>query len=67
MNQNDSEAEVISLNRERGQKFLNVLAKEPFLALVVSADGELQIFTKGIEPDHLEQIRNFLREIVEGD
>lgn len=62
--QNDSEV-VVSLDRERGRKFLRTLAEESFIALVVSADGELQIFTKGIEEDHLARIRTVLREIIE--
>lgn len=65
MKKNDSEAEVVSLDRERSRKFLRTLAEEPFIALVVSADGELQIFTKGIEEDHLDRIRTVLRSIVE--
>lgn len=63
--QKDESEDVISLDRERAQKFLRTLANESFLALVVSADGELQIFTKGIEADHLAQIRNVLRQIIE--
>jgi hypothetical protein len=63
--QNDSDAEVISLDLERGRKFLRVLAEESFIALVVTADGELEIFTKGIEEDHLDRIKAVLREIVQ--
>jgi hypothetical protein len=62
---NNDPEDVISLDRERGAKFLKKLAEEPFIALVVSSEGELQIFTKGIEEDHLARIRTVLREIIE--
>lgn len=65
MSDHQTDSEVISLDRERGRKFLKKLAEESFIALVVSADGELQIFTKGIEDDHLARIRTVLREIIE--
>lgn len=61
------EQNVTTLDVERSRKFLHKLADDAFIAIVVTDEGELQIFTKGIEPGHLDRIRNVLKEIVEGD
>lgn len=55
------------LDIAKSRKFLRKLADDSFIAIVVTEDGELQIFTKGIEQAHLDRIRNVLKEIVEGD
>lgn len=60
------EPEIVSLDVERARRFLSLLAEDPFIALVVAEDGEIQIFAKGIEPDHMDRIRTVLQEIREG-
>lgn len=54
-----------SLNNEKTRRFFKRLADDPFIAIVVDDEGELQIFTKGIDDEHLERIRTVLREIVD--
>lgn len=56
----------VSLDVRRATKFFRRLADEAFLAIVVDDEGELQIFTKGIEPEHIDRIREVLKEIMEG-
>lgn len=58
----EMEGSVVSLDVERSRKFLNLLAEEPFVAVVVT-DGEVRVFSKGIEPDHLERIKQVLRDL----
>lgn len=55
--------EVASLDRERARKFLKQLAEDPFVAVVVTETGEVQIFSKGIEPDHLDRIKSVLESL----
>lgn len=53
----------VSLDIERSRKFLRRLAEDPFLAIVVAADGEVSIYGKGIDSAHLERIKSALTEI----
>lgn len=54
----------VSLDVRRTTKFFRRLADEAFLAIVVDDEGELRIFTKGIEPEHIDRIREVLKEII---
>ncbi len=56
----------ISLDRERTRKFFRALAEESFLAIVVTEEGEVRIFSKDLETDHLDRIREVLTEIRDG-
>ena len=58
-----SETKPVSLDLERSRKFLRKLAEDPFITIVVAEDGEVTIFSKGIEADHLERIKSALTEI----
>lgn len=57
----------ISLSVERARKFLRLLADDPFIALVVTPPGEVRIFSKGIESDHLARIKEALEQIQQED
>ena len=59
----DEKGDVLSLDLERSRKFLRQLAEDPFIAVVVT-DGEVRVFSKGIEPDHLDRIKNVLTQIT---
>jgi hypothetical protein len=63
----DSEERPVSLSLTRTRRFFDQLASDPFVAIVVADDGEVQIFSKGIEPDHLERIKKVLTDLREGD
>lgn len=56
--------EVASLDLERSRKFLRTLAEDPFIAVVVAEDGEVRVFSKGIEPDHLARIKSVLTDLT---
>lgn len=59
--------EPVSLDRERTRKFLNALAEDPFLAIVVTEEGQVKIFSStDLEPDHIERIKEVLVEIRDG-
>ncbi len=58
--------EPVSLDRERTRKFLNTIAEEPFLAIVVTGDDEVRIFAKDLEPEHIDRVREALIEIRDG-
>jgi hypothetical protein len=51
------------LSVEKARRFLRQLEEDPFIALVVTDEGEVRIFSKGIEDDHLARIRDVLRTI----
>ena len=61
----DVKGKPVSLDVERARKFLYRLADDPFIALVVTDDGEVRIFSKDIEPEHLARIREVLSGIRE--
>ena len=58
---------AVSLDAERTRKFFGHLAADPFITLVVAEDGEVRVFAKDIEPDHLDRIKEVLRDLQEGD
>lgn len=58
----EAEDNVLSLDLEKSRKFLNLLAEDPFVAVVVT-DGEVRVFSKDIEPDHLDRIKSVLSDL----
>lgn len=59
----DAEPEIsISLDVERAKRFFQKLADEPFVCVVV-AEGEIQIYSKGMDDNAMTRIRNLLHEI----
>lgn len=63
MGKPSEDSEAISLDAERTKKFLRTLAEDPFLAVTVEADGEVTIYSCGLEPEHLERIKQALSDI----
>ena len=62
-------ADVTNLNLERARKFLDRLSEDPFLCVVMTDDGDdpkIQIFSKGIEADHVARLNQALKEIERG-
>lgn len=60
----ENEREVFSLDSERSRKFLETIAAEPFLTVVVTSN-EVVIYGKDIESDHLDRIKNVLVQLTE--
>jgi hypothetical protein len=58
-------APTVSLDKRRAEKFLRLLADEPFVCLVVT-DGELRLFSKDMPEEKLARLRTRLIEI-QGD
>lgn len=67
MGMNAEDDGAVSLDRVRTRKFFERLAEDSFIALVVTDDGEVTVFSKDIDPDHLTRIRTFLIELREGE
>lgn len=61
-NDDEYEGEVVSLDVERARRFWNLLASDPFVAVVVT-DGEVRVFSKDIDADHLERIKQALSDL----
>lgn len=61
----DEPTKAISLDAKRTQKFLMQLVRDPFIAMVVTSEGEVVIYSKEISPDHLARIKELLQEIQE--
>lgn len=53
----------VSLDAGRTRRFLKHLADEPFLAIVSDRDGQVVIYSKDIDSDHLARIKEALSEI----
>lgn len=59
--------EPIQLDEERTRKFLKALAEDPFLAIVVTEEGRVRIFSStDLESDHIARIKEVLEEIRDG-
>ena len=54
---------VIDMNVQRSKKFLADMKTNPFIAVVVYADG-VRVFTKDIEPEHIASIEAALGEAL---
>lgn len=52
-----SQDNPVSLEGVRARRFLTDMKDHPFLAIVMYGD-EVRVFTKDIEPEHLEQMRD---------
>lgn len=55
----------VELDLRRANKFLDHLAADPFVCIVVTDEGELHIFSKEMTPEQLERIKDRLTEIEE--
>ena len=58
-------ADTTKLSEAKARRFLNLLAEESFVCLVVT-DDELHLFSKGMEPAQIDRIKDNLAQI-EGD
>ena len=57
----------VSLDEERTRKFLQKLAEHPFLAIVVTDEGQVHIYSADdLEPEHISRIKEVLEEIRDG-
>lgn len=54
---------AISLDREENSLFLQALVDDPFIAVVVTDEGQVTIYSKDLEPDHLARIKNVLLDL----
>lgn len=60
-------SEATELSVEESARFLHTLADDPFIALVVTAEGEVQIYGKGLEPEHIERIKQVLTQVMSNE
>lgn len=65
MDENESEALNEEID-EATRRFLSTLRTDPFLAVLIDSDGEITIYSKGLEPKHLERIRRVLLKEMKG-
>jgi hypothetical protein len=63
----DSEAQTATLGEKEARKFLNTLAAEPFVCVVITDDGGIQIFSKDISAERLAQAKESLNEAMGGE
>jgi hypothetical protein len=56
--------EPTSLVGRRARKFLRRLADHPFIALVVNDNGSVEVFSKGITKENIQQIREALKKEI---
>lgn len=61
---NEADPKVARLDLRRSKKFLDRLAADPFLCIVITdqEEGRISIFSKGIGPDQLRRIQAALSE-----
>ena len=59
----DENEKVAKLSEKRASRFLSALADDPFLCIVVTREGEVQIYSKEISEDHLSRIKSVLTQI----
>lgn len=63
MAQKSKETTVSNLDAERTRRFFRKLADEPFLCIVITDTSQVQIFSKGLEQEHIDRIREVLKEV----
>lgn len=61
----EQDAEIVSLEVSRAMKFLDTISTAPFLCLVVTSEG-VKMFDAEITPEHLKEIRAFIKRKMEG-
>lgn len=47
---------VISMDAEKTKRLFVDMKEHPFIAIVVYGEGDIRVFTKGIEPDDIDAI-----------
>lgn len=47
-------------------RFLRTIRTDPFLAVLIDSDGEVTIYSKGLDSKHLDRIRQVLLEEMKG-
>lgn len=63
----DSEFEAFDLETEKARKFLRLLQKYPFVALILKHDGTVEIFSKEIKAAHVSQLREIMVSMEHGE
>lgn len=60
----NADPKIARLDLRRSKKFLDRLAEDPFLCIVITdqEEGRISIFSKGIGPDQLRRIQEALSE-----
>lgn len=58
---------VVELDLERSRKFLQHIVEDPFVAVVVTDEGEVRVFSKDMDPEHLARIKNVLSDLTRKD
>lgn len=48
------------IEEEQAKRFLRRLRRHPFIALVVNDDGSVEVFHRGIEPEHITRMQDAL-------
>ena len=56
--------EPVPLKRWQAERFLDQLAAEPFMCMVVEEGGEVHLYSCGLEPEHLDRIREHLMQVT---
>lgn len=60
-------AEVYDLDTEKSRKFLELLRDHPFVTLVMIPNGTVEIFSKGINGNHVSRLRDILLSLEHGE
>lgn len=63
----DENEKVTNLSRERASRFLDALSRDPFVCVVVTRQGEVQIYSKEISEAELSRIKSVLEAIENGE
>lgn len=58
---------VTDLTATKAQRFLRLLSEEPFVCVVFTEEGELRLFSKGMDEEQLDRITTMLEASEEGD
>lgn len=53
------------LKEWQAEKFLDRLAREPFMCVVVEKGGEVHLYSCDLDPEHLTRIRDHLKRIMQ--
>lgn len=51
---------VASLEVHKAEQFLKDLSALPFVALVVDEGGDLKVYTKGVTPEEIAEIKSMI-------
>jgi anti-sigma-K factor RskA len=59
----DEDRKIARLEEKRASRFLDALARDPFVCIIVTNDGQVQIVSSQISEEHLLRIKKVLKEI----